>query len=165
MDFHTNKFSYASEPFAHGLPCGKQVRWSSLGGRLNHLARPDRAPFFPIVSRNRSCVKNSRCGSKERQEKLHLPPTSNHYSTVEYEAARQEQTRPSPTSWGYKMDRYGAVHPTFPAGTPCHVATMHALRNQNDARATRIPDGSDRHKASKQFASLARASADKNLHR
>ena len=34
-------FSCVSEPFAHGLPCGKRVRWSSLGRRLNNLARRD----------------------------------------------------------------------------------------------------------------------------
>src|SRR5215472_14245248 len=39
MDFHGSSSSYASEPFAHGLPCGKRVRWSSLGRRPTGLAR------------------------------------------------------------------------------------------------------------------------------
>src|SRR5206468_4991185 len=35
-------FGCASEPFAHGLPRGKRVRWNLLGGkRLNNLARRD----------------------------------------------------------------------------------------------------------------------------
>ena len=39
--FRKGFLSFASEPFAHGLPCGKRVRWSSLGRRLNNLARRD----------------------------------------------------------------------------------------------------------------------------
>src|SRR4029453_9097472 len=48
--FSYDFFNCANEPFARGLPCGKRVRWSSLGRRLNNLARRDTAKLAGTLS-------------------------------------------------------------------------------------------------------------------
>src|SRR5256885_13384786 len=89
--------SCANEPFARGSPCGKRVRWSSWGRRLNDLAQRDvEAPADGVKTVFRgpgNIIKPTDCADFADTTQIADSSSTN---AVSFSSARTKKRLPSP---------------------------------------------------------------------